>query len=287
MTDYPRLLSAATDASTALQAAIEADKQEASNFWVDLKSRLRDLWNYDSEKSRFEAEAASLIARAERAVSDCRVLVESLFKPHEGKTDRLLEDRTYWAERSTQTMALANQVATLAHVEGWRGPAQQDYANAVLVQTRALQELSGVMQGAANGAENAAVLNGCVFGMAFEAINEGVSKAQDGERAGSNGYYYLRTAWWGDVFTALPDVLRQISQLASVEAAVDELKTELNTSLVMGNLLKGENWPSGLEAAGVEPADLRDIVTKTPPDAGSFDLPVSRTPGVCMSGALR
>lgn len=267
-------------------AAIERDRGEAESFWANLRAAVTHGWNYGQERARFDGTVADLVRRAENATGQIEQRVAGRFeefKLHPGKLDG---DARAWRKRAAEAERLVRQLAGMSPVDGWTGDAADQYAEAVTVQVSAVNELSGVMHGAATGAEQGANLHRWLFALARNAVDEAVTMG-DVDRPASGGMYYLRTAWWGDVLTGVPDVLDQIANLDNVEEAIEYLSSQLDQSLSIANLLGPGTWPTGTDAAGTPPADTGSAVTGDTDQHANFEPPSSRHPGVCLPGAER
>lgn len=267
-------------------AAIERDRDEAESFWANLRAAVTHGWNYGDERARFDQTVGELVRRAETATGQIEQRVAGKFeqfKLHPGKLDG---DARGWRKRAAEAERLVRQLAGMSPVDGWSGDAADQYAEAVSVQVSAVNELAGVMHGAATGAEQGANLHRWLFALARSAVDEAVTMG-DVDRPASGGMYYLRTAWWGDVLTGVPDVLDQIANLDNVEEAIEYLSSQLDQSLSIANLLGPGAWPTGTDAAGIPPADTGSAVRGDTDQHANFEPPNSRHPGVCLPGAER
>lgn len=283
---YEQASSALDAVGTALEAAIAKDRSEADRWWG------AEMWDwltnreYHQQKAQFENTVNGLIKRAEDALSSSRTILTGRFGIHRGVPSQLKKDAARWRERAGEAAEIRSAIASLKTIDGWEGAAASTYTSAVEVQGAAVQELHGVMYSAANGAAKGAVLNLALFAIAHNAIKE-LHGLADMDLPGGDGWFYLRTARWGDYLVQLPDVLTKIARLENVEEALAELRSQLGQAITMGQLLEAGQWPTGIDAAGTEPANTSSAVTGNPFGDTNFDVPGSDTPGVCTAGANR
>lgn len=268
---------------SAVERAISKDAEEAERWWG---AELADWAFNNQQRQQFNTQVDNLIARARGAVTDSRVELDARFKPHAPKPRQLKEDAEDWRERVDQANDVIRDLRTMSPIEGWTGGSAADYESTVQVQVAAMTELRGVMESVANGAERGAVLNEALFAIARNAIKEAHELA-DVDLPGGDGFFYRRTARWGDYVEQLPGVLRSIAALDNVQDALEVLRGQLGESLTMAELLETGSWPSGHEAAGTAPADTASAVSGDPTDDTDFEIPDSHTPGVCTGGAYR
>lgn len=284
--EYADVRAALTDLNTALTTAIDKDAAEAERWWG------AEFWDwltnseYQQQKKNFNDQADVLIKRAKDAVTSSSTILTAEFFPHRNAPKRLMEDSSDWRSRSSDARDLAASLGEMSPVDGWSGPAAEDYDRAVRVQKAAVVELQGVMQSAANGALRGAILNKALFAIARNAIKDVHSQANL-DIPGGNGYFYLRTARWGDYLIRLPDVLQKVSSLENVQEAISVLNQQLGQSISMAQLLQDGEWPSGIDAADIVPANTGSAVTGSGVQDTDWDIPDSETPGVCSSGVHR
>ncbi|GAB3816917.1 hypothetical protein GCM10028820_16980 [Tessaracoccus terricola] len=278
---------AALDAvGTALEAAITKDRGEADRWWG------AEFWDwltnseYQQQKQDFENQVNTLVSRARDALTQSRAVLTGRFGIHRDVPSQLRNDAKQWRERANDVATIRGDIEPIMTIEGWEGTAADDYARAAEVQHAAVDELHGVMVSAGNGAAKGAVLNLALFAIAHNAIKE-LHGLADMDLPGGNGYFYLRTARWGDYLVQLPDVLRRIARLENVQEALAELRDQLGEAITMAQLLEAGQWPTGIDAAGTEPANTSSAVSGNPYNDTNFDVPDSNTPGVCTSGAHR
>lgn len=270
-------------ADAALKTAIERDRSEAEGFWKDVIRRALNPLSYGEAQANFEIAVGNLKARAEGFIAQAQSTVTQRFGPHQNKPDQLDADAEDWISRSQEARKLASGLATMSPVDGWTGDAADEYGKAVQVQRNAMMELSGVMQGAGLGAKQGSLLNQVMFALGKNTIEAAMNEA-DVDLPGGGDYYYRRTAWWGDVFQGVPDVLEQILGLTNLQAAIDLLNQQLDASLTVAQLLEQGSWPTGVDAADVPPGNT-SVVTTAAGGSANFDLPDARTPGVCTQSA--
>lgn len=267
----------------ALEAAISKDAEEAERWWG------AEAWDWvmkNQQRQAFNNQVDHLVERARNAVSDSEAALKAAFEPHENVPSKLTADASDWRRRARRAGDLAGSLRAMSPIEGWTGRAADRYGQAVEVQVAAVSELEGVMWSAANGAERGAILNRALFAIARNAIREAHERA-DMDLPGGDGYFYRRTARWGDYLEQLPGVLREIAGLDNVQDAMEVLRSQLGDSIAMAQLLESGSWPAGVDAAGTEPADTGSAVSGNPRDDTDFDVPDSHTPGVCTGGAYR
>ncbi len=284
--EYHEVKAASDRIQSRLAAAIAKDRAEADAFWANLRALADHLWNYGAERARFDQDVAARIERAQDAANLIETRIRELFFPFRQHPALLEQDAADWEHRSREAQRLMTDLTKMHPVDGWTGPAADTYGEAVKVQRSAVGELAGVMNGAATGAEQGALLHRALFALAREACVKALTEA-DVDLPGHGNMYYLRTTWWGDVLALVPDVLQQIAELVNVKEAVDHLSSQLDQSVTMANLLDPGAWPTGVDAADIPPADTGSAVTGDSEDHADFAPPPSTTPGVCHPGVQR
>lgn len=280
---YGEAPEALTTLHNALEAAIVKDAEEAERWWG------AEAWDWvmkNQQRQAFNDQVDQLIERARNGVTDSRAVLKAEFEPHRNVPNQLTTDANDWRRRAQRADALIGSLEGMAPIEGWTGGAAEKYARAVEVQVAAVTELRGVMESAGNGASRGAILNRALFAIARNAIREAHELA-DVDLPGGEGYFYRRTARWGDYLEQLPGVLREIAGLDNVRDAMEVLRNQLGDSIAMAQLLESGSWPAGVDAAGTDPADTGSAVSGNPRDDTDFDIPDSHTPGVCSGGAYR
>lgn len=283
---YPDLASSISSMRSALEGAIAKDRAEAESFWAHLASVIKNGFDYFKKKREFDAQVAGLIERARGAVSDAEAVVNGPFQEKQNAARDLEGYRTTWLEESRKALLQKGKLSELSNVEGWEGLSATNYVTAVEIQVQAMSELSGIMQSAARGADQAALFNKVLMSAAVTAVRDYQAKA-DVDRPGGNGIYYLRTANWGDYITLLPSVLTQIAWAEPVAGPVGQLGVKLDQTLHSTALLEEGSWPGGTSAAGVPAANTGNVVPSPDDVSAPVQVPPSQTSGVCTFGATR
>lgn len=267
----------------ALESAISKDEAEAERWWG------AEAWDFvtnHQQRQAFNDQVKSLKERARGGVTDSRDVLGASFEPHRLVPYRLNADAKDWRDRTRSAIDLVREVQAMSSIDGYTGPSANDYAQMVGVQAAAMQELRGVFESAARGAERGVTLNEALFAIARNAIKE-AHELSDIDLPGGNGIFYRRTARWGDYTQQLPGVLEEVAGLDNVQDALDVLRGQLGDSLSIAELLEPGSWPSGLDAVGTAPGNTGGAVNSNVQEDTNFDIPDSQTPGVCTSGAYR
>lgn len=212
------------------------------------------------------------------ALNQVRGRLDEHFAPHQRVPDRLEADAERWSHEAHGVSDIRRRVAELRSKTGqWSGPAQQMFSTAAEVQAHALDELGGVMIGAAEGCHAGALLQRVVFFIAAREIRNAAYSIDMASGGGENEFFQRRTYAYTRM-SRLLEVLDLIRVLSNVREAANEVSQQLLDCLASPNLLGEGSWPTGTSLAGVEAGDPASAVEPDHEGGTDFTAPVPAPP---------
>lgn len=188
-----------------------------------------------------------------------RQLVDERLRPHAEVPAKLETERDLGRDRAERLSGIASRISELTDDEAWTGEAADGYRRAVVVQGKALSELSGIEQSSANALDRSALLNRASFFYASEAISFTASRIR-GLHTGDATQLLLRTRTIDGHLRVLVGKLgHELDAVAAGEPATS-LAADLERLLGMPRVLGATDWPTGAAAADVPPAPTHDVV---------------------------
>lgn len=224
-----------------LNWAIRMDDKEANSFWRKLRSFL------SGSLAAFKRQARKMKLDARQQLEEAEFLYHARIEPHRTAVDRLRNDASGWQRRFNEVLTLRSEAASLERVNGWSGPASEEYASAVRLQVGALDDLSKVMTSAAVSCLKGASENAQRFTNVRLVVTDTVANIR--RARGGGGRYYQRTAAAIRGIMLMNDNVDEICFGAGARSFAANLASENRTSASQGIVLTADWWPSGTQSS--------------------------------------
>lgn len=261
-TPYKQIPEALARLEQALDTAISTDEQQASGLWNELKAFIKHGFDYFGEKARFDAEVKALVTAARGALAMVKSVVNGHVVPKIPLPEKLMTVSEHWTGVKQRADQVGEQVPILQHVDGWSGPAYEQYRTMSGVQAEAVKEYSGLPRLLATAYRDAALLNQSVLSMVYSELQAAASSASKCYNAPS-GQYYVNTA---TILRALVQVLVRLQEVVrSADAPAEALGQAVADSQAAAVVIE-RGWPRGAGQAGQRAGETaRDIPTPAVP----------------------
>lgn len=259
----------------AVRAAKAADEADAGSYWTDIKSRVVNFLEYDSEKARFEKESMALTRKADALLQQVEVRCRTHIGIYKNVPSKLFDDQTAWDNNRRNVIGSLRRISAFPPMENWSDGARSNYDTIVVVQVKALTELEGIMASTAQSCFAGAQLNRAVFFVVAKAIRKATGAIQGAEGSGFLTYY-RRTS---RAIQVLYDLFGEIAEAENggvAEGSSNALRREHLRTIQMPNLLRVGLWPSGSQGAANTPANTKEGVRA---DGSNADLRVDGNTG--------
>lgn len=244
----------------AVEDGIAADDAAAQTWWNEMRRLFEKGFDVLRARNEFNAQAEKLKAGARSAAAGIEKFCGELADQVTPVIKGLQTDAQQWTTRASRVNAVQSEVEGLRHIDGWSGPAADQYTTAVEVQVSALTELEGVMTSASQSCGAGALLNQGILLLVDETILEAIETI-DAAPTDNGDSYYLKTATSWQVCFALVKQIAEASSGHAAAGAINELAGECVATIEMPRLLGPNQWPTGTSAAGTIPADTSSGVT--------------------------
>lgn len=265
--DFTKVTAKLDGLRPAVERAIEADRAEATSFWTELGEVVQKGVLYLPGYLIFRQRTEALVNETLDELGVVEALVHEDLAEYAPVPHRLDNDADQWLENSRRAEATAKECANQSDIPGWVGDSKVEYDKAVAVQEKAMTELSGIMQSAAQGCSTGALLNRAVFLVVSTAITYATESIRGAHGRGAERFG--RTATALTELQYLAEKIRTAITGDVTQGSARNLSTELRRTLRMPNLLTPGSWPTGNDAAGIDPADTAGGVTSDGRDANS------------------
>lgn len=252
-----------TAALEELDATVTKVLAEDQSQIVQALGELRGMFPtvYTLVVEQLQTAAEAIAEGVQLRLQAVRELIDERVAPHAEVPAKLEAERDRERKQGEKVLEIAKQVRELVEVEEWTGDAAEGYRRAALVQASALEELAGVEDSSSNALEHTALMNRAAFFYTAEAVSFSASRI-DALPPGNTSQLFRRSRDVESHLVVLRDKLsRELDAIADGETA-KELATELGSLLTMPSVLLPTGWPTGGDAADLDPAPTRNAIPR-------------------------